>query len=84
VVSDARTFAPGDQERPAVFYPYSQSPSTRLIGMVRIADRRGGAAETPSAAIIRELDPTLPVFDVQTVDAIVGKATRLPRWGSAL
>ena len=41
VVSDARPFRLGGQERPRLFYPYSQFASTRVIGMVRIAD--GGA-----------------------------------------
>ena len=41
VVSDARPFRLGGQERPRVFYPYSQYASTRVIGMVRTAAGSG-------------------------------------------
>src|SRR5262249_38087523 len=33
VVADGKAFRPGEAERPRIFYPYSQSPSTRLIAI---------------------------------------------------
>jgi len=83
VVADGRPFRPGERERPRLFYPYTQSTSTRFIGIVRM---REGAAPpvTEIRTIVRELDATLPVFEVQTVAAIIGKATSGPRWGSTL
>jgi hypothetical protein len=35
VVADDVPFRPGEQARPRLFYPYTQSASTRFIGMVR-------------------------------------------------
>jgi putative ABC transport system permease protein len=83
VVADGKPFRPGEPERPRIFYPYSQSASTRLIAIVRM---QPGARPPVQAlrTIVRDLDPVLPVFDVQTVEEIVGKATASPRWGSAL
>jgi len=83
VVADGKAFRPGEPERPRIFYPYSQSPSTRLIAIVRM---QPGVRPPVQAlrTIVRDLDPVLPVFDVQTVEEIVGKATASPRWGSAL
>jgi predicted permease len=83
VVADGKPFRPGEPERPRIFYPYSQSASTRLIAMIRM--RPGSPAPVQVLrAIVRELDPSLPVFEVQTVEAILAKATASPRWGSAL
>ena len=66
VVSDARPFRLGGQERPRLFYPYSQFASTRVIGMVRIA--AGGAPPVNAIrGILRELEPAAPMFEVRTV-----------------
>jgi len=83
VVSDAKAFVPGEQERPRLFYPYTQSTPTRMIAMVRMREHAPPPINA-IRAIIREFDPALPVFDVQTVSAIIGRATSAPRWGSAL
>ena len=83
VVADGRPFRPAEQERARVFYPYSQNASPRFIGIVRVKE---GAAPPMQEirAIVREMDATLPVFEVQSVAQIVGKATSAPRWGSTL
>lgn len=83
VVSDARPFRLGGQERPRVFYPYSQFASTRVIGMVRIA--AGGAPPVNAIrGILRELEPAAPMFEVRTVADLLASATSAPRWGSVL
>jgi putative ABC transport system permease protein len=83
VVSDARPFRLGGQERPRLFYPYSQFASTRVIGMVRIAT--GGAPPVNAIrATLRELEPAAPMFEVRTVADLQDMATSSPRWGSAL
>jgi predicted permease len=83
VVSDARPFRLGGQERPRLFYPYSQFASTRVIGMVRVAD---GAAPPVNAirGILRELEPAAPMFEVRSVAELHSAATSAPRWGSVL
>jgi predicted permease len=83
VVSDARPFQLGGQERPRVFYPYSQYASTRVIGIVRIA----AVGAPPVAAIrgmLRELEPAAPMFEVRTVADLQAMASSAPRWGSVL
>ena len=83
VVSDARPFRLGGQERPRLFYPYSQFASTRVIGMVRIAE--GGAPPVNAMrAALRELEPAAPMFEVRTVADLLSAATSAPRWGSVL
>ena len=83
VVSDARPFRLGGQERPRLFYPYSQFASTRVIGMVRVAD--GGAPPVNAIrGILRELEPAAPMFEVRTVAELLSTATSAPRWGSVL
>ena len=83
VVSDARPFRLGGQERPRLFYPYSQFASTRVIGMVRIAE--GGAPPVNAIrAALRELEPAAPMFEVRTVADLLSAATSAPRWGSVL
>jgi putative ABC transport system permease protein len=66
-----------------LFYPSTQSASPRFIAIVRTQE---GAPPPIDAirAIVRDLDPALPVFEMQSVEAIVGKATSAPRWGSTL
>ena len=83
VVSDARPFRLGGQERPRLFYPYSQFASTRVIGMVRIA--AGGAPPVNAIrGVLRELEPAAPMFEVRTVAELLSTATSAPRWGSLL
>jgi putative ABC transport system permease protein len=83
IVSDARPFRLGGQERPRLFYPYSQFASTRVIGMVRVAD--GGAPPVNAIrGILRELEPAAPMFEVRTVAELLSSATSAPRWGSVL
>ena len=83
VVSDARPFRLGGQERPRVFYPYSQYASTRVIGMVRVA--AGGAPPVNAIrAVLRELEPAAPMFEVRTVADLLSMASSAPRWGSLL
>uniref|UniRef100_Q025E1 Permease n=1 Tax=Solibacter usitatus (strain Ellin6076) TaxID=234267 RepID=Q025E1_SOLUE len=83
LVSDARSLRLGAQERPRVFYPYSQSASTRLIAIVRMA----AGAPLPvreMRAIVRELDSTLPIFELHSLEDLAWRATSAPRWGSVL
>jgi putative ABC transport system permease protein len=83
VVSDARPFRLGGPERPRLFYPYSQFASTRVIGLVRTA--AGGAPPVNAIrAILRELEPAAPLFEVRTVADLLATATSAPRWGSVL
>jgi putative ABC transport system permease protein len=83
VVSDARPFRLGGQERPRLFYPYSQFASTRVIGMVRI--RAAGAPPVNAIrAALRELEPSAPMFEVRTVADLLSASTAAPRWGSVL
>jgi ABC-type antimicrobial peptide transport system permease subunit len=83
VVSDARPFRLGGQERARLFNPYSQFASTRVIGMVRIT--AGGMPPVNAIrAALRELEPAAPMFEVRTVADLLSAATSAPRWGSVL
>ena len=51
--------------------------------MVRMAPG-AGSPMTAVRGLLRELEPTAPLFEIQTVENLLDKATSSPRWGSAL
>ena len=83
VISDAKPFRLGGLERPRIFYPYSQFASTRVIAMVRMAS--GVAIPTQAIRLIlRDLEPSAPLFEIQTSAGLLERATSSARWGSVV
>jgi predicted lysophospholipase L1 biosynthesis ABC-type transport system permease subunit len=78
-----------EQPRAEMFLPHAQLPMTvgsaaRAMSLVmRTAGDPLRFAE-PLKAAVRALDPKLPVSDIQTMDAVMGKALSQPRFTAAL
>ncbi|MCB1019176.1 MAG: ABC transporter permease [Acidobacteria bacterium] len=72
VVSDARYRSMDQQPQPAVYVPRSQDPSELICLVVRAAQ---GADVGPGLrAAVREVDPTVPLMRLTTIDAIVSES----------
>ena len=63
---------------PQFFRPYAQDPWTRVVFAVRA---RGDLAQVAAAAkrAVRSLDPTMPIFNVRTLDDVFDQATLTTR-----
>ena len=77
VTDDVRHYGLEQPVRPGLYFPISQMAvrAARMAVIVRTAG--DPVALMPTArAIVRELDPTLPVFQDQTVDAMLNESLR--------
>ncbi|HJR59283.1 MAG TPA: ABC transporter permease [Vicinamibacterales bacterium] len=59
---------------PAVYTPQAQFADSYLVTAVRSATDDAGALAGPVRAVVRELDPTVPVYEVATLEALVAKS----------
>lgn len=83
VVGDVRAFGPAAEPRPEVYLPFDQAPPFGPRLAVRFT---GEAAPLIPAlrALLRELDPEMGVFGVETMDAIVADSVARRRFGMVL
>lgn len=79
IVEDVRFGTLEEEPRPDVFISWLQAPRPAAMLYVRTA---GNPAATVPAlrALIRELDPSLPVYDVRTLEDRMALATFRPRY----
>jgi putative ABC transport system permease protein len=83
VVSDARRRSLDQAPRPAVYLPYTRFTLPYFGAVIRTD--RGAAAVTPVVkSIVAELDPDLPIGDVNTIEQIIADSTGEPRFRSFL
>lgn len=70
VVGDVKSLGLDAQERPAVYVPYMQRthPHMRWTGFVVRAQGDAGALWPSVRKAFVDLDPTIPVYDVRTMD----------------
>jgi len=78
VVQDVKQASIFGAPDPQFFRPYAQDPWTRAVFAVRA---RGDLAQVASAArrVVRSIDPTMPIFDVQTLAEVFDEATLTTR-----
>jgi len=78
VVQDVKQASIFGAPDPQFFRPYAQDPWTRAVFAVRA---RGDLAQVASAArrVVRSIDPTMPIFDVQTLAQVFDEATLTTR-----
>ena len=83
VHADIRNAGLEHDSLPAIFLPFRQSPWPRTSMAVRTA---GNPAifRQPIAAVIRTIDPNLPMGNVKTVDQIVGESMAGARFNTVL
>jgi predicted permease len=79
IVSDVRFGTLEEAPLPDVFIPYLQAPRAAAMLYVRTTGRPD-AILSSLRAVIRELDPTMPVYDVRTMPDRMALATFRPRY----
>jgi predicted permease len=89
VVASARHESPWEPAAPAIYVPLAQTPRDPPYSgrFMTLAVRAGGAAPGLAPAIqavVRELDPGLPVIQPQTMPEVVARALGEPRFTSVL
>ncbi len=83
VVSDARRGSLDTPPQPAIFLPYTQFVMPYMGVMVRTAGGAGATASIVRAAVA-DLDPELPIGEVQTIEQLLSESTGQPRFRSFL
>ena len=80
VVGDVRyrTLAAGQNNDPDVYYSLTQLP-TRYLGVVLRSAADAGSLTSSLRAVIREMDPNLPLYLVSTMEDLLADATALDR-----
>jgi putative ABC transport system permease protein len=83
VVTDIRHFGPAEPPRPEFYRPYYQSSLPFMAMVVRTADDPLALAPSVRAAVL-ELDPTMPISNVSTMEAHLYRSKAEPRFLSIL
>ena len=89
VVGDLRARGFGAEPAPTMYFPYAQTATSAYFmprSMVVLIRTVGDPSRlTPSVrGIVRSLDPTVPVSDVRTLDAVVGASVANRRFSTTL
>ena len=74
---------PGREPAPRIYLPYRQQPAWEMEIMVR-TDREAAALAPELRALVRRIDPTLPVTSVRTVESLGSEALARPRFYTTL
>ena len=83
IVSDARRRSLDQPPQPSVYLQYTRFMLPYFGAVIRTD--RGAAAVTPVVkSIVAELDPDLPIGEVQTIEEIIDASTGEPRFRSYL
>jgi putative ABC transport system permease protein len=84
VVSDTRDAGLGRDPVPTVYIPFAVMPQTSFFSyVIRTSGPPTGVAAAARGAI-RALDPTLPVRNVRTIDAVLAESVAPARWLTTL
>ena len=83
VYRDVRNGGPGGDAFPEIDVPFAQSPWTGSSVAVRTAAEPGGIQKS-LAAVVRSVDPDLPMTDVKTMDQSVDEALAGNRFNAVL
>jgi putative ABC transport system permease protein len=83
VHGDVRNADPKNEARPEIFVPFWQSPWPIASMAVRTAGEPT-RVQQGIAAVIRSLDPDLPMADVKTMEQIVGESRASDRFNTVL
>jgi putative ABC transport system permease protein len=84
VVSDTRDAGLGADPLPTVYIPLAVMPAWPSMSYVVRTAGDPRAVLAAARAVIREIDPALPVRDVRTMEQVLGTALAPARWSSAL
>ncbi|MGH7678399.1 MAG: ADOP family duplicated permease [Gemmatimonadaceae bacterium] len=89
VVSDVRSFGRDNDTPPEIYMPFSQAPSNAWNSYQRamtiVAKARPGATIAPAMReAVKRVDPELPLYDLQTMDDVLSRATAQRRFNTML
>ena len=59
---------------PAMYLPEAQFTDSYLVAVVKFIGTKPDVLAAPARAVLRELDPSVPVYDVATVSSLIDKS----------
>jgi putative ABC transport system permease protein len=84
VVADTRDVGLGSDPLPTVYFPLSLMPGVNAMTYVVRTEQEPTTIIASARRVIRDLDPTLAVRDVQTMDDVLSTAMAPARWSTTL
>ncbi len=84
VVSDTRDVGLGSDPLPTVYIPLAVMPGWPAFSYVLRTQQEPGAIIAAARRAMREIDPTLPVRDVASMDDVLSTAVAPARWSTTL
>lgn len=84
VVAGVRHATLRDDPNPSLYVAYDQLPWSRSMSLVVAGTGRADAAVSATGAVIREFDAGLPVYDVMTMEQVVGESLARVRFSTWL
>ncbi|PYP61688.1 MAG: permease, partial [Gemmatimonadetes bacterium] len=84
IVADTRDAGLGSDPLPTVYIPLTVMPTWNGFWFVIRTRQQPTAVVSRARAIIRELDPKLPIRNVQTMDEVLSTAVAPARWSTML
>lgn len=74
IVGDVRGFALEESPIPTMYWPVAQIRATPALAIVIRTNGDPAALSSSVRAAIAEIDPTQPIYDIQTLDQLVAKS----------
>jgi predicted permease len=74
IIGDFRHYRLPNPMGPAIYYPYASRPSFSQTLAIRTRQKNPLALATPVRAILRQLDPDVPAYRVQTLEQVVSRS----------
>ncbi|MFL5616712.1 MAG: ABC transporter permease [Gemmatimonadaceae bacterium] len=84
VVADTRDAGLGSDPLPTIYIPLAVMPTWPALSYVVRTQQEPAALVSSARAVIRGLEPTLAVRDVQTMDEVLSTAVAPARWSTTL
>lgn len=84
VVADVRHATLRDDPNPSVYAPFNQEPHWSSMSLVVFGDMGTDATLASAREVIRQFDAALPVYNVKTMDEILGDSLARMRFSSFL
>src|SRR5205085_6720025 len=84
IVSDTRDAGLGSDPLPTIYVPLAVMPTWPAFSFVVRTHQDPSAVIASARSAMRELDPTLPVRNVQTMDDVLSTAIAPARWSTTL
>jgi predicted lysophospholipase L1 biosynthesis ABC-type transport system permease subunit len=79
VVGDVRDYGPASRVAPTLYLAHAQWPDDSVTIVAKARDGQPSALIEPLRALLRELDPDLPMFAVRSMEQISANAVAQPR-----